>query len=89
MGERYPGFVGGDAYVSMRQHTSAYVSIRRRMSWSGRAIPKFCGGRRIRQHTSAYVSMRQHKKADKLEWESDTQVLWGETLPELACYLHL
>jgi hypothetical protein len=23
--------------------------------------------------------MRYHQKADELEWESDTQVLWGET----------
>ncbi len=43
------------AYVSIRQHTSAYVSIRHL-----RASAPTCS---IRQHTSAYVSIRQHTSA--------------------------
>jgi hypothetical protein len=39
------------AYVSIRQHTSAYVSIRTSAYVS------------IRQHTSAYASIRQHTSA--------------------------
>jgi hypothetical protein len=42
------------AYVSIRQHTSAYVEILD-------AQPPLCI--RIRQHTSAYVSIRQHTSA--------------------------
>jgi hypothetical protein len=43
------------AYVSIRQHTSAYGSIRQQ----------------IRQHTSAYVSIRQHMSAylNKKVWD--------------------
>ncbi len=53
------------AYVSICQHTSAYVSIRqqssRRAPLKG-ALSKSLqrGLKRIRQHTSAYVSIRQH-----------------------------
>jgi hypothetical protein len=42
---------GCSAYVSIRQHTSAYVSIK--------ALVRL-GMLGIRQHTSAYVSIRQH-----------------------------
>jgi hypothetical protein len=51
------------AYVSRRQHMSAYVSIR--LQTSADSVHKgierqlFC----IRQHTSAYVSIRQHTSA--------------------------
>jgi hypothetical protein len=46
------------AYESIREHTSAYFSIRQR----GAAT---CAGSgvSIRQHTSAYVSIRQHTSA--------------------------
>ncbi len=58
------------AYVSIRQHTSAYVSI----SW-GQAdaiqhtsayvsIRQHTTAYVIRQHTSAYVSIRQHSEND-------------------------
>jgi hypothetical protein len=42
------------AYV--RQHTSAYVSIRQQSSPQSRLAPS---GAYVRQHTSAYVSIRQ------------------------------
>ena len=45
---------------SMRQHTSAYVSIRQHTS-SHASSP--CS---MRQHTSAYVSIRQHASAYEL-----------------------
>jgi hypothetical protein len=48
-------------YVSIRQHSSAYVSIRQhtwRASTSRGSQPLG-----IRQHTSAYVSIRQHTAA--------------------------
>jgi hypothetical protein len=51
------------AYVSIRQHTSAYVSIRqlfkRVLVQLHRCRHRAC----IRQHTSAYVSVRQHTSA--------------------------
>ncbi len=46
-------------YVSMRQHTSAYVSIRRT---SHKTCTPFASAS-IRPHTSAYVSIRQHTSA--------------------------
>jgi hypothetical protein len=47
--------------LSIRQHTSAYVSIRQRMSAVGGAGEgdETCTVT-IRQHTSAYVGKRQH-----------------------------
>jgi hypothetical protein len=49
----------GLTYVSIRQHTSAYVSIRQRRACVS------CGLREtsVCQHTSAYVSIRQHTSA--------------------------
>jgi hypothetical protein len=48
------------AYVSMRQHTSACVSIRVSIRHSQRRCLRWCRGGTvsIRQHTSAYVSIR-------------------------------
>jgi hypothetical protein len=51
-------------YVSIRQHTSTYVSIRRlagstNMSRQHRCLRTY----EIRQHTSAFVSIRQHTSA--------------------------
>ncbi len=43
------------AYVSIRQHTSAYVSIP--------AVGLGASAEATRQHTSAYVSIRQHTSA--------------------------
>jgi hypothetical protein len=50
------------AYVSIsqHQHTSAYVSIRRDLRCSSPSLPSYVS---IRQHTSAYVSIRQHTSA--------------------------
>jgi hypothetical protein len=47
------------AYVSIRQHPSAYVSIRHGSSGlvARLPMPAYVS---IRQHTSAYVSIRQH-----------------------------
>jgi hypothetical protein len=49
----------GPAYVSIRQHTSAYVSRRKRCALRLQRPPRPC----IRQHTSAYASIRQHTSA--------------------------
>ncbi len=49
------------AYVSIRQHTSAYVRRRRRGSSFGCLHTSAYIS--IRQHTSAYVSIRQHTSA--------------------------
>jgi hypothetical protein len=50
------------AYISMRQHTRAYVSIRG--GWPLRAARASRGATSayasIREHTRAYVSMREH-----------------------------
>ncbi len=47
------------ARVSIRQHTSAYVSIRQH-----KAVQMLCGIKKgSRQHTSAYVSRRPHTSA--------------------------
>jgi hypothetical protein len=46
------------AYVSIRQHTSAYVSIRQAVS-SDTCIRRHTSAYGIRKYTSAYVSMRQ------------------------------
>jgi hypothetical protein len=67
------------AYVSIRQHTSAYVSIRvplLRAGKSQRASASLLSSVTkntpasvfvsIRQHTSAYVSIRQHTSAESL-----------------------
>jgi hypothetical protein len=53
--------IGSSLPVSIRQHTSAYVSIRQQRQ-------HFARGMRHRkqlacQHTSAYVSIRQHTSA--------------------------
>jgi hypothetical protein len=48
-----------EAYVSIRQHTSAYVS--RHTCW--RTLSPDWRERRLRKHTSAYVSIRQHTSA--------------------------
>jgi pantothenate kinase len=56
------------AYVSIRQHTSAYVSIVEAPTCSPETydssllllLPAYVS---IRQHTSAYVSIRQHTSA--------------------------
>ncbi len=60
------------AFASIRQHTSAYVNIRRR-------------GIVIRQHTSAYVSIRQHTSTYLAS--NVLQQAWGRLLPTagLAC----
>ncbi len=63
------------AYVSIRQHTSAYRSIRpERVDFSSitHRHPGLCELMRIRQHTSAYVnsayvSIRQHTSNRKCE----------------------
>ena len=47
-------------YVSIRQHTSAYVSI---LSSSATDVAQLLALACIRQHTSAYVSIRQHTPA--------------------------
>jgi hypothetical protein len=57
------------AYVSIRQHTSAYV----RQYWHSVVLPTYASIRNllrqtseyvsIRKHTSAYVSIRQHTSA--------------------------
>ncbi len=55
--------------VLLRQHTSAYVSIRQHTSASSRLraclalLRLYTSAYSIRQHTSAYVSMRQHTYA--------------------------
>jgi hypothetical protein len=49
----------GDNIGGIRQHTSAYVSIRQKRRWRHQR----CAAARIRQHTSAYVSKRQHTSA--------------------------
>ncbi len=59
------------AYVSIRQHTSAYISIRQQASRTRRKL--WCAPRQravaptayvsIRQHTSAYASIRQRTSA--------------------------
>ena len=46
------------AYVSIRQHTSAYLHIDKLESYNGASAYDS-----IRQHTSAYVSTRQHASA--------------------------
>ncbi len=52
----------GDAYVSIRQHPSAYVrSAYVRSAYVRSAHASACVS--IRQHTSAYVSIRQHTSA--------------------------
>jgi hypothetical protein len=64
------------AYVSIRQHMSAYVSIRRMrqhtsayVSILARLAPISRGPTRvIRQHTSAYASIRQHTSAFATCW---------------------
>jgi hypothetical protein len=61
--ERPPRFDTSPACVSIRQHTSACVSIR---APTAERPPRFdtspaCVS--IRQHTSAYVSIRQHTSA--------------------------
>jgi hypothetical protein len=49
---------------SIRQHTSAYVSMRQHACYYSSLAQQLCNEARgtpnIRQHTSAYVSMRQH-----------------------------
>jgi hypothetical protein len=50
------------AYVSIRQHTSAYVRERSRQLAHSAAAPT-CAYVSIRQHTTAYVSIRQHTPA--------------------------
>ena len=50
------------AYVSIRQHTSAYVRSPQCASTTA-AAPPLCCSVSIRQHTSAYVSIRQHTSA--------------------------
>ncbi len=50
---------------SMRQHTSAYVSIRQRrrsFRWYSDTSMLICS---MRQHTSAYISIRQHTSASE------------------------
>jgi hypothetical protein len=49
-------------YVSIRQHMSAYVSIRQHTSAYVRSAFRLIYVS-IRQHTSAYVSIRQHTSA--------------------------
>jgi hypothetical protein len=48
-------------YACIRQHASAYVSIRQHTSW-GR-LPRRILFSPLRLHTSAYVSIRQHTSA--------------------------
>jgi hypothetical protein len=55
------------AYVSMRQHTSAYGSIRQHTS------TYVSIRQRIRQHTSAYVSIRQYTSAHTAAYVSIRQ----------------
>jgi hypothetical protein len=56
------------AFASIREHTSAYVSIRQRLACGrlrrrkGRS-PSATAYVSIRQHTSAFISMRQHASA--------------------------
>jgi hypothetical protein len=50
------------AYAGIRQHTSAYVSIRHRRTCHPNAGPPVS----IRRHTSAYVSIRQHTSSKDL-----------------------
>jgi hypothetical protein len=57
------------AYVSIRQHTSAYVSIGATCCETTREVGAYVSIRQhpsayvgIRQHTSAYVSIRQHTR---------------------------
>jgi hypothetical protein len=55
-----------EAYVSMRQHTSAYVSIYAHPEEEGLVqAPAYVS---MRQHTSAYVSMRQNTTAQVATW---------------------
>jgi hypothetical protein len=55
---------------SIRQHTSAYVSIRQHTSFGRNSSLLFSPpSYSIRQHTSAYVSIRQHPSAYKLRKE--------------------
>ena len=50
------------AYVSIRPHTSAYVSIHPQMRGASPVGARACCRAR-RQHTSAYVSIRPHTSA--------------------------
>jgi hypothetical protein len=69
------------AYVSRRQHTSAYVSIRRRMSAisPGNRMPDAPAYVSRRQHTSAYVSIRRRMSA----------VSAGNRMPDAPALIHL
>jgi hypothetical protein len=53
-----------EAYVSVRQHTSAYVSIRQALVAAAAVARELVVEPEayvsVRQHTSAYVSIRQH-----------------------------
>jgi hypothetical protein len=64
------GMEGRALDIYIRQHTSAYVSIRmltccKAAEW--REEPLIYTYVSIRQHTSAYVSIRQHTHADLLQ----------------------
>ncbi len=55
-----------DVCVSIRQLTSAYVSIRDAVGGGGdgvRAVERRDGYVSLRQHTSAYISIREHTSA--------------------------
>jgi hypothetical protein len=54
-----PSCISSSAYASIRQHTSAYVSIR----CERRCMRVIVHPASPRQHTSAYVSIRQHTSA--------------------------
>jgi hypothetical protein len=53
------------AYVSMRQHTSAYVSIRLASRRPEREVPRGS----IRQHTSAYALLAGGQRSAPAELE--------------------
>jgi hypothetical protein len=70
------------ACVSIRPHTSAYVSIRRECWLHAAALVSRLRGR-MRQHTSAYVSIRPHTSA-YVENVGVMQPLWYHVC-EAAC----
>jgi hypothetical protein len=71
------------AYVSIRQHTSLYVSIRDAVGGGGGGLGAVQRGDEvelvsIRQHTSAYVSIRQHTSAYVSIRQHTSAYLWRE-----------
>jgi hypothetical protein len=72
---RFLYYLWRPAYVSIRQHTSAYVSIRQPSLLhiaSPTAFFTTCKDVSIRQHTSAYVSIRQRCPSSLLHTASAT-----------------